>query len=52
MSARLRLLMGLLALAFILIAAIVLIYTLAPAPVEHLTAPVTPTFLTPPAGLP
>lgn len=52
MSARLRLLMGLLALTFILIAAIVLVYTLAPAPVEHLTIPVTPTLLAPPAGLP
>jgi hypothetical protein len=52
MRARLPLLLGLLALALILIAAIVLFYALAPAPVEHLTIPVTPTLLTPPAGLP
>ena len=52
MSARLRLLLGLLALAFILIAAIVLIYALAPVPVERLTIPVTPTLLAPPGGLP
>jgi hypothetical protein len=52
MQARLRLLIGLLALVFILIAAIVLLYALAPAPVEHLTFPVTPTLLAPPGGLP
>lgn len=52
MRARLRLLLGLLALAFILIAAIVLFYALAPAPVEHLIVPLTPTLLAPPGGLP
>jgi hypothetical protein len=52
MRARLPLLIGLLALALILIAAIVLFYALAPVPVEHLTIPVTPTLLKPPEGIP
>jgi hypothetical protein len=52
MRARLPLLLGLLALALILIAAIVLIYALTPAPVEHLTIPVTPTLLKPPVSVP
>jgi hypothetical protein len=52
MSARLRLLFGLLALTFILIATIALVYALAPASEGQLTIPVTPTLLVPPVGLP
>jgi hypothetical protein len=52
MSARTRLLLGLAALILVLIAVLALAYALSSAPVEHLTAPVTPTLLAPPAGAP